>query len=665
MKRDPSPVGTAASPLTPPSSDWSAGNQQWLTACFEAWCTRLAQGLPAPAAGLPAPPAGVLPAALRVGLLFGLSSFETELLILAAGVELHAGLRTAVAEAQASAGGGAAGRPLAAARDDPLPFSLALALLNKPHWDALSPTSALRRWGLAGFDLRAGAAQARLRIDERVLHQIAGVPSFDEALLGLARFDEAPDPQTIDAAADAALVRATTVLDPADGRPGSTLLLIAAAAQRDHACGLAAGAWARLGWRSLRVDTEALPGDARDLALLARRIEREAALAGAGITLLLDAEAGLCPKAQRLLSELGATLILVGTPSNAQRPLLAARRCLALPAPAAPTRPPEGLSAPLMAALQTAMQQFKVDAEALALVVDEARDAPTDEAAAARLWHGLRVASRGGLEGLAERLDSATRFDDLVLPDPVMAQLREIGSQLRLRERVYGEWGFGARGTRGQGIAALFTGDSGTGKTLAAEAIANEAGLDLYRVDLASTVSKYIGETEKNLARLFDAAEASGAVLLFDEADALFGKRSEVKDSHDRYANIEVAYLLQRIETYRGLAILTTNLKSALDRAFLRRLRFVVTFPFPDAALRARIWQRALPPAAPVQGLDFAQLGRIKVAGGSIRNIALGAAFLAAARPGPIDGQCIAAAARAEFAKLERSGADASLEGLA
>jgi SpoVK/Ycf46/Vps4 family AAA+-type ATPase len=277
----------------------------------------------------------------------------------------------------------------------------------------------------------------------------------------------------------------------------------------------------------------------------------------------------------------------------------------------------------------------------------------------------LRVAARGGLEGLAERLDSATRFEDLVLPDPVMAQLREIGSQLRLRERVYGEWGFGARGTRGQGIAALFTGDSGTGKTLAAEAIANEAGLDLYRVDLASTVSKYIGETEKNLARLFDAAEASGAVLLFDEADALFGKRSEVKDSHDRYANIEVAYLLQRIETYRGLAILTTNLKSALDRAFLRRLRFVVTFPFPDAALRARIWQRALPPAAPVQGLDFAQLGRIKVAGGSIRNIALGAAFLAAARPGPIDGQCIAAAARAEFAKLERSGADASLEGLA
>ena len=144
---------------------------------------------------------------------------------------------------------------------------------------------------------------------------------------------------------------------------------------------------------------------------------------------------------------------------------------------------------------------------------------------------------------------------------------------------------------------ALFAGESGTGKTLAAEAIANEVDLDLYRIDLATLVSKYIGETEKNLKRLFDAAEASGAVLLFDEADALFGKRSEVKDSHDRYANIEVAYLLQRIEAYRGLAILTTNMKSALDRAFLRRIRFVVSFPFPDAAAREQIWRRQFPPA--------------------------------------------------------------------
>src|SRR4030095_10947288 len=166
------------------------------------------------------------------------------------------------------------------------------------------------------------------------------------------------------------------------------------------------------------------------------------------------------------------------------------------------------------------------------------------------------------------------------------------------RLAVYDTWGFAAQGARGLGISALFAGESGTGKTMAAEVLANELHLDLYRIDLASTVSKYIGETEKNLGRVFDAAEDSGAILLFDEADALFGKRSEVRDSHDRYANIEVSYLLQRMEAYRGLAILTTNLKTALDQAFQRRLRFVVQFPFPDERYRAAIWQRVFPPAA-------------------------------------------------------------------
>jgi SpoVK/Ycf46/Vps4 family AAA+-type ATPase len=219
---------------------------------------------------------------------------------------------------------------------------------------------------------------------------------------------------------------------------------------------------------------------------------------------------------------------------------------------------------------------------------------------------------------------------------------------------VHVDWGFGAGSGRGLGIAALFAGDSGTGKTFAAEALANAAGLDLYRIDLATVVSKYIGETEKNLQRVFDAAEASGAVLLFDEADALFGKRSEVKDSHDRYANIEVAYLLQRIEAYRGLAILTTNLKSAIDRAFLRRLRFVVQFPFPDDAARAAIWRRQFPPRAPLGEIDVAALARLQLAGGHIRSVALNAAFRAAEAGTPIGHRLLLDAARTEFAKLER-----------
>jgi SpoVK/Ycf46/Vps4 family AAA+-type ATPase len=206
----------------------------------------------------------------------------------------------------------------------------------------------------------------------------------------------------------------------------------------------------------------------------------------------------------------------------------------------------------------------------------------------------------------------------------------------------------------GLGISALFAGPSGTGKTLAAEVIAGVLGLDLYRIDLSQVVSKYIGETEKNLRRVFDAAEEGGAVLLFDEADALFGKRSEVKDSHDRYANIEVSYLLQRMEQYRGLAVLTTNLRDSLDDAFLRRLRFIVSFPFPDAVQRAGIWRRAFPPATPTEGLDPERLATLEVAGGTIRNIALAAAFLAADEDAPVRMGHLLRAARGEYEKLER-----------
>ena len=227
---------------------------------------------------------------------------------------------------------------------------------------------------------------------------------------------------------------------------------------------------------------------------------------------------------------------------------------------------------------------------------------------------------------------------------------------VRQRAKVYDAWGFGAARARGLGISALFAGPSGTGKTMAGEVLANELNLDLYRIDLSQVVNKYIGETEKNLRRVFDAAEEGGAILLFDEADALFGKRSEVKDSHDRYANIEISYLLQRMEAYRGLAILTTNMKSALDTAFLRRLRFVVQFPFPDAAQRAEIWRRVFPAPTPTEGLDFAQLARLQVAGGNIRNMALNAAFLAA-EAGPAGGHGPSAARRQERIRQARTAA--------
>ena len=216
---------------------------------------------------------------------------------------------------------------------------------------------------------------------------------------------------------------------------------------------------------------------------------------------------------------------------------------------------------------------------------------------------------------------------------------------------------------RGLGISALFAGPSGTGKTMAAEVLAHDLRLDLYRIDLSQIVSKYIGETEKNLRCVFDAAEEGAAVLLFDEADALFGKRSEVKDSHDRYANIEVSYLLQRMEAYRGLAILTTNRKSAIDQAFMRRIRFVVEFPYPEATQRAEIWRRVFPPRTPTENLRIDRLARLNAAGGHIHNIAMGAAFLAAEAGEPVRMSHLLTAARTEFDKLEKPLTDAEIAG--
>jgi SpoVK/Ycf46/Vps4 family AAA+-type ATPase len=241
--------------------------------------------------------------------------------------------------------------------------------------------------------------------------------------------------------------------------------------------------------------------------------------------------------------------------------------------------------------------------------------------------------------------------------------LRDIESHVRHRFQVYERWGFATKGLRGLGISALFSGASGTGKTMAGEVLAGRLRLDLYRIDLSSVVSKYIGETEKNLRRIFDAAEQGGAILFFDEADALFGKRSEVKDSHDRYANIEVSYLLQRMESYRGLAILTTNMKSALDPAFLRRIRFVVQFPFPDACQRAEIWRRIFPAETPTEGLDPKELSRLNVAGGNIRNIALNAAFVAADAGEPVRMTHLLRAARSEYAKLEKALTESEIGG--
>jgi len=286
-----------------------------------------------------------------------------------------------------------------------------------------------------------------------------------------------------------------------------------------------------------------------------------------------------------------------------------------------------------------------------------------DDALGRAVWRVCREHARRSMEQSATRIEPKSDWNSLVLPEPQLRILRQIALQLRHRTTVLEEWGFAEKYSRGLGLTALFAGASGTGKTLAAEVLAHTLDLDLHQIDLAGLISKYIGETEKNLKRVFDAAEDSGAVLLFDEADALFGKRTEVKDSHDRYANIEVSYLLQRMEAYRGLAILTTNMRHSIDTAFLRRLRFIVEFPFPDVTHRARIWRGVFPPGTPTRDLDAERLARLNVSGGVIRNIAMHAAFLAADASTPVGMAHLLEAARAEYAKLERPLSSSELGG--
>jgi SpoVK/Ycf46/Vps4 family AAA+-type ATPase len=314
-------------------------------------------------------------------------------------------------------------------------------------------------------------------------------------------------------------------------------------------------------------------------------------------------------------------------------------------------------SAKLNGQLEKIIANFSLDPESIYEACAQAMggQSPKEEVELdQKLWEACRTQARRPLDELAQRIKPMATWQDLVLPESQSNNLREIAAHVRQRTKVYETWGFARKASRGLGISALFVGASGTGKTMAAEVLANELQLDLYRIDLSQVVNKYIGETEKNLRRVFDAADDSGAILLFDEADALFGKRSDVKDSHDRYANIEVSYLLQRMEEYRGLAILTTNMKKALDQAFLRRIRFVVQFPFPDAGLRAEIWQRIFPSQTPTEGLDIRKLARLDIAGGNIRNIALNAAFVAAEAGESVMMPHVEQAARSEYRKLEK-----------
>ena len=644
--------------MTPPAiNEWIEANQSYLTATLAGIRRELERhaGTGEPGSAEPeslesrekvaemlAPPALETLCAI-----FGLSSFERSTLLLCAGVELDAAFPRLCAAVQ-----GHAGRPHAT-------FGLALAALPHPHWSALSPAAPLRRWRLVevGGD---SLTRSPLRIDERVLHYVVGLHYLDERLEGLMEPVQTAD--ELLPSQQALAGRLARVWTPGAG--GTPPVAQLSGGDQEGRRAVAAAACAELGLALCEISTRSLPSDFRELEALARLWEREAALSSSALLLEYgerDVGEGAHERAAlRLIESVNCAVIVAGDgrlPSP-RRPFYAFEM---------PTPTPHEKRALWRGALGEAaasangqvdalVAQFDLGAGAIRNTCAEAlgRHDSASEDLGDLMWQAGREQARPRLEDLAGRIEPAAAWDDLVLPEAQKHLLSEVAMHVRRRTTVYESWGFGVRSSRGLGVSALFAGPSGTGKTMAAEVLADELRLDLYRIDLSSVVSKYIGETEKNLRRVFDAAEVGGVILLFDEADALFGKRSEVKDSHDRYANIEVSYLLQRMEAYRGLAILTSNMKGALDAAFLRRIRFVVQFPFPDAASRAEIWRRIFPPETPTKGLDFDKLARLNVAGGNIRNIALNAAFLAADAEEPVRMQHLLRAARGEYGKLEK-----------
>jgi hypothetical protein len=311
------------------------------------------------------------------------------------------------------------------------------------------------------------------------------------------------------------------------------------------------------------------------------------------------------------------------------------------------------ISAPRGVVKATAAR-FRLTPSAIARAARRAAILSDERPIAGRLFEGARAEAAVDPGALARRIAPSCGWEDLVLPDGALRQLRDFTSAIDRRVQVFEDWGFGSVGrATGSGLAALFSGGSGTGKTMSASVVAASVGLDLWKIDLSAMVSKYIGETEKNLERLFTSAEAGDSILFFDEADAIFGKRSEVRDSHDRYSNIEIAYLLQRIEQFEGIVILATNVSRNLDAAFLRRVPFVIDFPLPGPAARARLWRKAIPERAPLAaGVDFAVLGaRFEMSGGDIRSAALEAGFLAAGNGGVIDDHALRIAVTRQLLK--------------
>ncbi|MCF6260635.1 MAG: ATP-binding protein [Gammaproteobacteria bacterium] len=598
------------------------------------------------------------PALTLLGNALGLSEFDRHVLALCVAMELNTQTASLCANAQDNL-------------DKPYPtFALAFALFDDPDWGALSPHSPLRYWRL--LEINQPGAQpltgAALVADERIVNYLKGLNYLDDRLTPLIdpiRSDSTGNQQTNQSLPPSQQQKLDTIISclqysgNTEGAPIIELVGHDSASKRLIATRIATASGVNLQTMSLKN----LPGQIGDFETFTRLWQRECLLMPLALYIDIngatDSEKALL---KRFLERSRDVVFLDVEDSNIDITRQRLSVEINKPTPEeqqqlwAKALQDKAKDQPQRLAEQFSFSQNEINRLARTALDQSSGNEPSSKQPEnTDLWQACRIAARAGMEQLARRIDAKATWKQLVLPPEQKALLHQITDQVAQRNRVYEEWGFREQMNRGLGINALFAGESGTGKTMAAEVIANALELDLYRIDLSSVVSKYIGETEKNLRKLFDAAEDSGAILFFDEADALFGKRSEVKDSHDRYANIEINYLLQRMESYQGLAILASNMKSSLDKAFVRRLRFIVDFPFPGIKERTEIWQKVFPPKTPVdENFDCNRLAKLNLTGGNIHNVALSAAFMAAKEKISITMPLLLNAARIEYKKLEK-----------
>jgi hypothetical protein len=634
------------------AADWIGANHRLLNAEFARLRATIGGVMPATATSELEAVRSQLssaPAIDKLAEAFELSTFERDVLLLCAARELEC---CGQADGEAT---------IAPALFEPTSFASCLRNLQDPHWSSLAPTAPLRRRRLITLDERKPLTTGPLRIEERVLLYLVGLNYLDPKVACFMR--QRLGPEVLADPHLNAVESAAATLNPAASK---AIVRISGDDVGSH--GEAARRLAlRFGLELYELDSSALPTNPAEMQDLLELWGRESILLDGALLIHacdVDAEAvgaflARC-EGLTLVSSQGDLSAIdfdghlsVARLSAAQRRVIW-NKCLG------------DAAGQLNGSLEAVCAQFELGT---ADIIKAARwlratDGSADSLAEG-LWSSCRKVSRNELSQLAQRIEPKADWTNLILPDAQLCLLHEICNQVHHRFQVHERWGYAQSSSRGLGISALFSGESGTGKTMAAEVLARNLNLDLYRIDLSSVVNKYIGETEKNLKRVFDAAESSGAILLFDEADALFGKRTEVKDSHDRFANVEISYLLQRMEEYRGLVILTTNLKAALDSAFSRRLRFIVHFPFPDEHLRERIWRGAFPSQMPLGFLDYGRLAQLSVAGGEIRNIALNAAFMAADDEQPLSMAHLLNATRRAASKRERPLSEAEVRGWA